>query len=132
MDSNKHTGDRRLSSPLQTDLLQQAIFNNPHFSYIATDAHGIIQIFNLGAERMLGYRAHEVVDVYTPDSLVDAQELKLRSGALRIELGCEPAPGLPALLAKAAQGLEDIVELTFLCRDGSRLAASVSISALRD
>jgi len=132
METKQHTGDRRLSTPLQTDVLQHAIFNNAHFSYIATDAAGVIQIFNVGAERMLGYSAQEVVGLVTPDSLADAEEMSKRATALRNEPGTEPLPGMPALLAKAAQGIEDVVELTFLCKGGARLAASVSISALRD
>ncbi len=131
MDSKKLTSGRRRSSPLQTDVLQDAIFNNAHFSYIATDAAGIIQIFNVGAERMLGYRADEVVGLATPDTLADAVEMSARATALS---GAEIAlrPGLPILLAKAAQGAEDIVALTFVRKDSARLAASVSVSALRD
>jgi diguanylate cyclase (GGDEF)-like protein/PAS domain S-box-containing protein len=33
---------------------------------------------------------------------------------------------------KASRGIEDIYELTYLCRDGSRLPAVVSVTALRD
>jgi PAS domain S-box-containing protein len=117
---------------LQTDALQDAIFNNAHFSYIATDAAGTIQIFNVGAERMLGYAADEVVGAVTPDTLADAEEMAARAAALSVELGIDIPPGLPALMARAAQGVEDIVELTFVCKNGARLAASVSISALRD
>ena len=40
---------------LKTGALQSAIFNSANFSSIATDARGVIQIFNVGAERMLGY-----------------------------------------------------------------------------
>ena len=46
--------------------LQNAIFNSANFSSIATDAKGIIQIFNVGAERMLGYDAVDVVNEKTP------------------------------------------------------------------
>ncbi|HVS61480.1 MAG TPA: hypothetical protein VHE82_12375, partial [Gemmatimonadaceae bacterium] len=38
---------------LTTGALQSAIFNSANFSSIATDAKGVIQIFNVGAERML-------------------------------------------------------------------------------
>ena len=46
---------------LRTGALQSAIFNSANFSSIATDAKGVIQIFNVGAERMLGYLAAEVM-----------------------------------------------------------------------
>ena len=39
---------------LKTGALQDAIFNSAYFSSIATDEKGVIQIFNVGAERMLG------------------------------------------------------------------------------
>ncbi|WP_202423935.1 PAS domain-containing hybrid sensor histidine kinase/response regulator [Duganella lactea] len=128
----QQTGASHPSSALQTDVLQRAIFNNAHFCYIATDAAGIIQIFNVGAERMLGYSSDEVVAAVTPDNLVDPQEIAAREQALRAALRSACWPNLPTLLVKAAQGVEDVVELTFLCKNGDRLAASVSVSALRD
>src|SRR5674476_526570 len=47
---------------LKGGALQSAIFNSANFSSIATDAKGVIQIFNVGAERMLGYTAAEVMN----------------------------------------------------------------------
>jgi PAS domain S-box-containing protein len=132
MPPTQHTGLPHPSSALQTDVLQRAIFSNTHFSYIATDAAGIIQIFNIGAERMLGYSSHEVVGAMTPDNLADPQEIATRERELREALRTDCSPSLPTLVLRAAQGVEDIVELTFLCKNGDRLAASVSVSALRD
>jgi len=132
MTPTQHTGASHPSSALQTDVLQRAVFSNTFFSYIATDAAGIIQIFNIGAERMLGYSSHEVVGVMTPDNLADPQEMAAREEALREALRTDCSPNLPTLVLRAAQGVEDIVELTFLCKNGDRLAASVSVSALRD
>lgn len=117
---------------LQTDALQAAIYNNPHFSYIATDLQGVIQIFNVGAERMLGYRAVDVVNKITPDSLADAEGISARAAAISLEMGTEILPGLDALLYKATRGIEDIVELTYVRPDGSRFPAIVSVTALRD
>jgi len=53
---------RRSNVVLRTETLQSAIFNRANFSSIATDARGVIQIFNVGAERMLGYTAAEVMN----------------------------------------------------------------------
>jgi PAS domain-containing protein len=50
---------------LKAGALQSAIFNSANFSSIATDAKGVIQIFNVGAERMLGYAAAEVMNKIT-------------------------------------------------------------------
>jgi PAS domain S-box-containing protein len=117
---------------LQAGALQSAIFNSAHFSSIATDASGVIQIFNVGAERMLGYTAAEIVNRVTPAELSDPEELVARAAALSLEFARPIAPGFEALVFKAARGIQDIYELTKLRKDGSRFAAIVSVTALRD
>ena len=115
----------------KADALQNAIFNSANFSSIATDAKGVIQIFNVGAERMLGYCAAEIVNTTTPAEISDPKELIARAKALSVELGTPIAPGFDALVFKASRGLEDIYELTYIRKDGSRLPAMVSVTALR-
>jgi len=117
---------------LKAGPLQNAIFNNANFSCIATDAKGIIQLFNVGAERMLGYTALEVVDKITPTALSDPQELIARARALSLELATPITPGFEALVFKASRGLEDVCELTKIRKDGSRFPAVLSVTALRD
>ena len=117
---------------LETGALQRAIFNSANFSIIATDAKGVIQIFNVGAERMLGYAAAEVVNKITPAEISDPQEVVLRAKALSVELSTPIAPGFDALVFKASRGIEDIYELTKIRKDGSRFPAVVSVTALRD
>ncbi|OGB26866.1 MAG: hybrid sensor histidine kinase/response regulator [Burkholderiales bacterium RIFCSPLOWO2_02_FULL_57_36] len=117
---------------LKAGALQDAIFHSANFSSIATDAQGVIQIFNVGAERMLGYSAAEVVDKITPAGISDAQELVARAEALSLELDTPITPGFEALVFKASRGIEDIYELTYIRKDGSRFPAIVSVTALRD
>jgi len=123
---------RRRESLLRTGALQSAIFNSANFSSIATDAKGVIQIFNVGAERMLGYTATEVMNKITPADISDPQELIARAKALSVELGTPITPGFEALVFKASRGIEDIYELTYIRKDGSRFPAVVSVTALRD
>jgi PAS domain S-box-containing protein len=117
---------------LKAGALQSAIFNSANFSSIATDAKGVIQIFNVGAERMLGYTAAEVMNKITPADISDPQEVIARAKALSIELGTTITPGFEALVFKASRGIEDIYELTYIRKDGSRFPAIVSVTALRD
>ena len=117
---------------LKAGALQSAIFNSANFSSIATDAKGVIQIFNVGAERMLGYAAAEVLNSITPAEISDPQEVIARAKALSRELGTPIAPGFEALVFKASRGIEDIYELTYIRKDGSRFPAVVSVTALRD
>src|ERR1700739_2069481 len=123
---------RRRESLLKTGALQNAIFNSANFSSIATDEKGVIQIFNVGAERMLGYAAVEVMNKITPADISDPQEVITRAKALSAELGTKITPGFEALVFKAARGIEDIYELTYIRKDGSRFPAVVSVTALRD
>jgi PAS domain S-box-containing protein len=116
----------------KSEALQSAIFNSTNFSKIATDAKGVIQIFNVGAERMLGYTAEEVLNKITPADISDSQEIIARAQALSVELQTQIAPGFDALVFKASRGIEDIYELTYVRKDGSRLPAVVSVTALRD
>jgi PAS domain S-box-containing protein len=117
---------------IKAGALQSAIFNSANFSSIATDAKGVIQIFNVGAERMLGYTAAEVMNKITPADISDPQEVIARATALSVELGTTIAPGFEALVFKASRGIEDIYELTYIRKDGSRFPAVVSVTALRD
>ncbi|WP_394760558.1 PAS domain S-box protein [Phenylobacterium sp.] len=117
---------------LQAGALQSAIFNSANFSSIATDAKGVIQIFNVGAERMLGYTAAEVMNKITPADISDPLEVIARAGELSVELGTPITPGFEALVFKASRGIEDIYELTYIRKDGARLPAVVSVTALRD
>src|SRR5476651_162424 len=117
---------------LKAGALQRAIFNSANFSSIATDAKGVIQIFNVGAERMLGYAAGEVMNKITPADISDPQELIARAEELSVELGTPITPGFEALVFKASRGIEDIYELTYIRKDGTRFPAVVSVTALRD
>jgi PAS domain S-box-containing protein len=126
--ARKHAED----ALLKAGALQSAIFNSANFSSIATDAEGVIQIFNVGAERMLGYTAAEVMNKITPAEISDPEELIARAATLSAELGTPITPGFEALVFKAARGIEDIYELTYFRKDGSRFPAVVSVTALRD
>src|SRR5204863_7817690 len=87
---------RHAEALLKTGALQSAIFNSANFSSIATDAMGVIQIFNVGAERMLGYSAAEVTNQITPADISDPQELIVRANALSQELDTPITPGFEA------------------------------------
>src|SRR5580704_8970761 len=123
---------RRAAALLKTGALQNAILNSANFSSIATDEKGVIQLFNVGAECMLGYTAAEVVDKITPADISDPQEVIARAKALSVELATPITPGFEALVFKASRGIEDIYELTYIRKDGSRFPAVVSVTALRD
>ena len=123
---------RRRAALLKTEVLRDAILNSANFAIIATDAKGVIQLFNIGAERLLGYAATDVVNKITPSDIHDPQEVIARAVGLSAEFATTITPGFGALAFKASRGIEDKYELTYIRKDGGRFPAKVSITALRD
>ena len=126
------TNGKRQQPLLTTEVLQNIILNSANFSSIATDSQGLIQFFNVGAERKLGYAAADVINKITPVEISDPEEIIARASTLSREAGTVIAPGFDALVFKASRGIEDIYELSYLRKDGSRLPTMVSVTALRD
>src|SRR3954462_6488957 len=123
---------RAAAALLDSTALQNAIFNSANFSCIATDAKGVIQIFNVGAERMLGYTASDVINKITPAAISDPGEIIARAEAQSDEPQTKITPGFDALVFKASRGIEDIYQLTYIRKDHTRFPAVVSVTALRD
>ena len=123
---------RREAALLKAGALQNAIFNSANFSSIATDEKGVIQIFNVGVKGCWVMPPLDVVNKITPADISDPQEVIARAAALSAELSTPISPGFQALVFKASRGIEDIYELTYIRKDGSRFPAVVSVTALRD
>jgi PAS domain S-box-containing protein len=117
---------------LKTGALHSAILNSPDFPLIATDEQGVIQLFNIGAERMLGYAAADMVNQTTPAHIMDPLDVVARAVVLSRDMSTTITPGFEAMVYKAARGIEDVFELTCICKDGSRLPAIISVTALRE
>lgn len=96
------------------------------FSIIATDVGGTISVFNEGAERMLGYRAAEVVGRVSPMAIHDPDEVAARAG----ELGLEPS--FEVFVGLIREGGSDSREWTYVRKDGTRVPVSLTVSAIRD
>ncbi len=114
-----------------TLALQRAILDSTDFSIIATDSNGIIKTFNRGAERMLLYRADEVVNKVTPGIIHDASEVVKRAEELTQELGRSIEPGFEVFAAQARLGITDEREWTYIRKDGSRFPVLLSITSMR-
>ncbi|GAB1488277.1 hypothetical protein MASR2M8_07220 [Opitutaceae bacterium] len=112
--------------------LQRAVLDGTVYGVIATDAQGVVQIFNAGAQAMLGYRAEEVVGRETPARFHDPAELVNRADELQLQLGHAVDSGLEALVARARAGGVDEREWTYVRRDGSLLPVRLSVTARRN
>jgi diguanylate cyclase (GGDEF)-like protein/PAS domain S-box-containing protein len=121
----------------QTEILrllsrQQAILDGANYSIIVTDKEGVITDFNAGAERMLGYRAEEMVGRRTPAILHDPEEVRLHAEQLSQELAHPVMAGFDVFVAKAKLGMVEEREWTYIRKDGSRFPVLLSVTAMRD
>ena len=112
--------------------LQAAVFASAHVAAIMTNTEGVIQTFNVGAERALGFSSSEVRDTVTPAAFAEPNELAARARQLSEQLETRVEPGFDALIHKARREGEDVFPLTLLRKDGSRFGAEVSALALHD
>ena len=96
------------------------------YAIIATDKNGLIQVFNEGAEQLLGYSAAELVGRQTVTLLHDPAEIAERAGELGIE------PGFEVFVAMARQRRTEQRCWTYLTKDGRRIPVQLSVSAQLD
>lgn len=115
-----------------TMTLQKAILDSANYSIISTKPDGIIQAFNRGAEKMLGYSADEVIDKVTPAKIHDLQEVVEEAKNLSQELGMNIEPGFEVFVTKAKLGLKYGRNWTYIRKDGSRFPVYLSITALHN
>ncbi|MFZ4727697.1 MAG: PAS domain S-box protein [Pseudanabaena sp.] len=124
--------EQRTNELWQVNKLQRTILDSTDYSIITTDLDGIIQIFNHGAEQMLGYSMGEIIGQATPTIFCDAQELAELAATLSAELGQDLPNGFVALTAQASLDVVCEKELTNIRKDGSRFPVLLSITALRN
>jgi PAS domain S-box-containing protein len=111
--------------------LQAVLDAATEVAIIATDPDGTITLFNRGAERMLGYKAEEIVGEHTPELLHAAAEVTAHARQLTEEFGV-PLEGFAALVERARCGDHEEREWTFLRKDGSSLTVNLALTAIRD
>jgi len=112
--------NRRLQSVL--DAAQEV-------SIIATDPQGAIQMFNRGAERMLGYSAEEILGK-SPVLLHLAEEIDQRAAQLSAQLQ-HPVAGFETFVAMVLTGNSETRQWTYVRKDGHRVKVSLVVSAVR-
>lgn len=116
----------------QSNQLRAAILQGAAYSIISTDLNGTILSFNDAAERMLWYRADELIGKATPQTFHIEEEVRERAKSLSQEFGCEVQPGFDVFVAKTKMNLTEEREWTYVRKDGSRFPVLLSVTALRD
>ena len=106
------------------DVLASVLRASTEYSIIGTGPDGLITVFNEGAERMLGYRASEMIGVHTPEILHYPGEVDRRAAELGVP------PGFEVLVAAARRGEPETRDWTYVRKDGGRLVVSLTVTGI--
>lgn len=98
---------------------------------IATDIDGNINIFNSGAEKMLGYAASDIVGKSSPALFHIQSEVEQRGRELSRRFG-RTIKGFDVFVELARHGELDEREWTYVKRDGSHITVNLVVTAQRD
>ena len=110
--------------------LQAAIDSSSEVAMISTDPQGIIQLFNTGAERMLGYQASELIGLHSPALFHQPEEVRRRAEQLSLEYQ-QSITGFDAFVFRARQGISETRQWTYLCKNGEQKQVRLSVSVMR-
>lgn len=112
--------------------IRRAILCSANVAIVCTWVDGVIRVFNPGAERLLGYRAEDLIGKQMPTAFHDANEVAAHAAYLSNQLGTEIPIGFEVFVARARRGLVDENIWTYTRQDGTRIKALLSVSAVRD
>lgn len=121
---------QRTQELLKINSLQEAILNSTIYSIVSTDVNGIIQSFNQGAQRMLGYLAEEVIGKCTPEIFHDPKEIIEKAQLLSVELNQTIEPNFEVFVAKSRHNILNQEEWTHISKNGLRFPVFLSITTI--
>jgi PAS domain-containing protein len=127
--THRHRAEAKLN---QTLLLQKAILNSSDYGIVTTDPKGIVQTFNVAAEKLLGYSADEIIGKTTPMLWRDSNEIAERAHQLSHKLGIPVRPTFESVVLKIQFDQIDEGEWTFIRKDSSRFTSMLVVTALSD
>ena len=114
----------------EISILHKSMLNSASYAIIATDMNGLITEFNPAAEKMLGYRADEVIGSKTPAIFHLESEVVERAKQLSIELNQPIEPGFGVFVVKATPSQPDIEKWTYLNANGKHIPVLLSVTPL--
>jgi PAS domain S-box-containing protein len=112
-----------------TTLLTNVLNAASGIAVIATDADLVIRVFNTGAERLLNYRASEIVGQATSLLFREPTALAAQRDSLRARLGDIEPSALQLLIDPSVLGL--VRQVNYMRRDGTPVPVSLVVTEMR-
>ncbi|MHA2937320.1 sensor domain-containing diguanylate cyclase [Vibrio sp. RC27] len=125
--STRYLQDKQLNEII---ALQNTILDSGNFTIIVTRPDGTITHFNKTAERLLEYRADELINCATPHIFHIEEELVQYTNELNQELNTTVTPGFETLVLKPKMGIVDERVWTYVTKNGHRFPVSVSVTSI--
>lgn len=133
LDKKDISNEKFLNALAEAFRLQEDILNTTELAIASVTPDGIFTTFNKASEKLLGYKAEELINKSTPIPLHDLDEIVKRAQQLSEELNVTIEPLFDVFIIKPrTQKITSREEWTLIRKDGSRFPALLSISALRD
>ena len=123
---------RVFATRAEAEIERLRVLDGADYSIISTDLQGVIQTFNAGAEKMLGYRAEEVIGKVTLTRIHDRKELKIYAEILSQKINRPIEQSFEVFIALCKGGIINDQEWIYIRKDGSDFPVSLSINALKD
>lgn len=113
-------------------FLEKSILKNTEYAVIATDLGGMITYVNPAAEKLLGYKASEMIGKMSPTAFHDPEEMERRAAELTTILDRKIYPGIEVFVIFARKDIPENRQWTYIRKDQSRVSVRLSTSVIRD
>ncbi|WP_296185231.1 sensor domain-containing diguanylate cyclase [Pseudomonas sp. UBA1879] len=125
---------RRREQQLRTahSQLRNVLDAATQVAIVATDMNGLITTFNIGAEKMLGYRSAQVCGAWTLCQLHLPSELAAHAGELSQRYGRSIDPCEAMLIETVQEQGHQASDWTLVRDDGSHVRVSMQVSPVLD
>ncbi|EAZ82502.1 PAS domain S-box protein [Algoriphagus machipongonensis] len=112
-------------------LLDEVFKAASEVSIIATNLEGTITVFNEGAEKMLGYKAEELIGKKTPVIFHLEEEVIAHAKDVSQDFGYK-IEGFQSFVARANRDGSEKIDWTYVRKDGDTRLVSLAVTPVKD
>jgi len=114
----------------RTKAFTRSLIDSSPATIIVTDLSYTITAINPAAERMLWYKAEELVGKQTPLVFYDREEIEVRTKLLSTKYGTPVSVNEVIFFVSRAQRMDDEAEWSFIRKGGTHISVQVTVTPL--